>query len=94
MRPGTSDSRTWSVSIAIVSPSASRSRLTITIRSEGDTWRQRPRYAPAVVTASESVLLPGRIPRCTMSSLNDVIVSSCAIFGSRMKVPLPRRRTR
>ena len=29
-----------------------------------------------------------------MSSLNEVIVSSCAIFGSRTKVPLPRRRTR
>jgi hypothetical protein len=31
---------------------------------------------------SESVLLPGRIPRRCMSSLKDVIVSSCAIFGS------------
>src|SRR5918993_455377 len=77
----------------MVSPSASRSRFTITIRSDGETCRQRPRYAPAVVTVSDSVLLPGRIPRCTMSSLNDVIVSSCAIFGSRTKVPLPRRRT-
>ena len=29
-----------------------------------------------------------------MSSLNEVIVSSCAIFGSLTKVPEPRRRTR
>ena len=41
-----------------------------------------------------SVLLAGRIPRLRMSSLKEVIVSSCAIFGSLTNVPLPRRRTR
>ena len=46
-RPGTSDSRTWSVSIAIVSWSASRSRLMITTGSDGETCRSRPRCAPA-----------------------------------------------
>ena len=34
----------------------------------------------------------GAHPTPRMSSLNDVIVSSCAIFGSRTKVPAPRRR--
>ena len=37
---------------------------------------------------------PGIIPRRRMSSVNDVIVSSCAIFGSLTNVPLPRLRTR
>ena len=39
--------------------------------------------------SSESVRLPGRMPRVRMSSLNEVIVSSCAIFGSLTNVPLP-----
>jgi hypothetical protein len=34
------------------------------------------------------------MPRLRISSLNEDIVSSCAIFGSLTKVPLPRRRTR
>ena len=46
-----------------------------------------------MVVVSESVRLAGRMPRRRMSSLNEVIVSSCAIFGSRTNVPLPRRRT-
>ena len=55
--------------------------------------------APAEIGAGvddldESVRLPGRIPRRRISSLNDDIVSSCAIFGSLTYVPLPRRRTR
>ena len=37
---------------------------------------------------------PGTIPRRRMSSLNEVIVSSWAIFGCWTYVPLPRRRTR
>ena len=41
-----------------------------------------------------SVRLAGSIPRRRMSSVNEVIVSSCAIFGSLTKVPAPRRRTR
>ena len=46
-RPGTSDAGRWSVSIAIVSPSASRSRLITRISSDGETWRSRPSRAPA-----------------------------------------------
>ena len=41
--PGISASGTCSVSIAIVSSSASRSRRATTIRSEGETCRTRPR---------------------------------------------------
>ena len=37
---------------------------------------------------------PGTIPRRRMSSVNEVIVSSWAIFGSLTNVPLPRLRTR
>jgi hypothetical protein len=40
------------------------------------------------------VRLPGRIPSRRMSSLNEVIVSSWAIFGSLTNVPEPRLRTR
>ena len=43
---------------------------------------------------SSSVRLAGTIPRRCMSSVKDVIVSSCAIFGSLTNVPLPWRRTR
>jgi hypothetical protein len=39
-------------------------------------------------------LLAGFIPRRRMSSVNEVMVSSCAIFGSLTNVPEPRRRTR
>ncbi len=70
-----------SVSIAIVSPSASRSRLTTTICSPGETFRNRPRRAPASCVFIESVRLPGTIPRRRMSSLNEVMVSSWEIFG-------------
>ena len=34
------------------------------------------------------------LPRLRMSSVNDVSVSCCAIFGSPTNVPLPWRRTR
>ena len=54
----------------------------------------RPRRAPAGTTSSASVRLAGTIPRRRMSSVNEVIVSSCAIFGSLTNVPAPRRRTR
>ena len=40
-----------------------------------------------------SVRLAGTIPRRCMSSVNEVIVSSWAIFGSLTNVPLPCRRT-
>ena len=53
---GDSASRTCSVSIAIVSSSASRSRFATTIGSDGETWRKRPRRAPAG-TVSSSVRL-------------------------------------
>ena len=36
--------------------------------------------------------LPGTMPRRTMSSVKEVIVSSWAIFGSLTNVPLPCRR--
>ena len=62
--------------------------------SDGDTIRQRPSRAPAIVVVSDRVRLAGRMPRCFMSSLNEVMVSSCAIFASRTNVPLPRRRSR
>ncbi len=51
VRPGTSALRKWSVSIAIVSPSASRSRLITRICSDGDTCRNRPSRAPARIVA-------------------------------------------
>src|SRR5688572_9134697 len=78
----------------MVSWSASRSRLMITTGSEGETCRSLPRWAPAGVTWRSSVRLPGTIPRRRMSSVNEVMVSSCAIFGSLTNVPLPWRRTR
>ena len=84
----------WSVSIAIGSPSASRSRLITTTCSDGETLRKRPSRAPALIVFIETVRLPGTIPRCRMSSLNEVIVSSWEIFGCWTYVPLPRRRTR
>ena len=80
-------------SIAIVSRSASRSRLMTTTGSEGETWRSRPSRAPAGTSSSSSVRLAGTHPRRRMSSVNDVMVSSCAIFGSLTNVPAPRRRT-
>ena len=46
------------------------------------------------VTRRSSVRLDGTIPRRCMSSVKEVMVSSCAIFGSLTNVPLPRRRTR
>ena len=87
-------SRTCTVSIAMLSPSARRRRLATTTGSEGETCRSRPSRAPAGATRSSSVRLAGRMPRRRMSSVNDVIVSSCAIFGSLTNVPAPRRRTR
>ena len=65
----------------------------ITTGSEGETWSRRPRCAPACTIRSSSVLLPGSMPRRRMSSVKEVIVSSCAIFGSLTKVPLPCLRT-
>ena len=91
--PGTSDSRTCRVSIAIVSWSASRIRLMITTGSEGETCSRRPRCAPAGVTRKSRVRLPGTMPRRCMSSVKEVIVSSWAILGSLTNVPLPCRRT-
>ena len=44
--------------------------------------------------SSESVRLAGLMPRRRTSSVKDVIVSSCAIFGSLTNVPEPRLRTR
>ena len=90
MRPGTRDFRTWSVSIAIVSRSASRSRVATSTGSDGDTWSIRPRRAPAGIVFSSSVRLAGSRPRRRMSSVKDVIVSSWAIFGSLTNVPAPR----
>src|SRR5438876_3018341 len=78
----------------MLSPSASLSRLAISTGSEGETRRRRPSRAPAGDTRSSSVSLAGRNPRLRMSSVKDVIVSSCAIFGSLTNVPAPRRRTR
>ena len=56
--------------------------------------RKRPSLAPAATVLSSIVRLVGRMPRRRMSSVNEVIVSSWAIFGSLTKVPLPRRRMR
>ena len=94
MSPGTSRLGTCSVSIAIVSPSARRSRFATIVGSEGETLRKRPSLAPAATVFSSIVRLVGRMPRRRMSSVNEVIVSSWAIFGSLTKVPLPRRRIR
>ena len=99
--PGTSDARTCSSSIAIGSPSASRSRLTTTTGSDGETCRMRPRRAPAASRAESSVRLPGVRPRARMSSLNEVMSMPFATFGSATNVPLraaargsPRARAR
>ena len=45
--------------------------------------------SPAGVTWMSSVRLPGTMPRRRMSSVNEVMVSSWAIFGSLTNVPLP-----
>ena len=79
--------------MAIVSRSASRRRLMMTTGSEGETCSSRPRWAPAGTTRRSSVRDAGVMPRRCMSSVKDVIVSSCAIFGSLTNVPLPWRRT-
>ena len=68
--------------------------MTTTIGSEGETCRIRPNQGPAEVVRRSSVRLAGSIPRRRMSSVNEVIVSSWAIFGSLTNVPLPRLRTR
>ena len=69
--PGTSDARACSSSIAIGSPSARRRRLTERIGSDGETWRMRPRRAPAGIVRRSSVRLAGVSPRARMSSLNE-----------------------
>ena len=94
VRPGTSDSRTWSVSIAIVSWSASRTRLMIDDGLRGGDVEQ-----PAEVRArgrrrgGRACGCPAPCRGARMSSVKEVIVSSCAIFGSLTNVPLPWRRT-
>ena len=69
-------------------------RLITRIGSDGDTCSEPAEPGPGEVVSSESVRLPGTIPRRRMSSLNEVMVSSCEIFGCWTYVPLPRRRTR
>ena len=82
------------VSIAMLSPSASRRRMATSTGSDGERRSNLPRRAPAGVTRRSSVVEAGRSPRWRMSSVNDVIVSSWAIFGSLTNVPEPWRRTR
>src|SRR6266540_1870600 len=62
-----------------------------TTRESGETLSARPTAAPAWVSRSSIVLLPAVMPRRRMSSLKDVSVSCCAIFGSLTKVPLLSR---
>ena len=91
--PETCFSRTCTVSIAMLSPSASRRRLATTRapRARGAAGaRAALRQADAQL---EGRLEDGRIPLRRMSSVKDVIVSSWAIFGSPTNVPEPRRRT-
>ena len=59
-----------------------------------DAAGNRPRRAPASSLVERERAAPGTIPRRRMSSLNEVIVSSWAIFGCWTYVPLPRLRTR
>ena len=61
----------------------------ITTGSDGETCSSRPRWAPAGAMRRSSVRLAGTMPRRCMSSVNEVIVSSWAIFGSLTNVPLP-----
>ena len=64
--------------------------MTTTIGSEGETCRIRPNHGPAEVVLEVERPAAGTIPRRRMSSVNEVMVSSWAIFGSLTKVPLPR----
>ena len=82
------ESRTCRVSMAIVSSSARRRRFATTIGSDGETLSRRPSRAPAGTTVRSSVRLDATMPRRRMSSVNEVMVSSCAILGSLTNVPL------
>ena len=68
--------------------------VTITTGSDGETCRRRPRCAPAGATRELERAARRHHAAPRMSSVNEVIVSSWAIFGSLTNVPLPRRRTR
>ena len=95
MRPGTSDERTCSSSIAIGSPSASRRRLTATHRLRRRDVEDAPEpCARRRSRADRACGCPGVSPRARMSSLNDVMSMPLATFGSATNVPAPRRRTR